>query len=147
MTPGHADSLEIRSDISELERIFAFIDPYCERSGIPDAIKYKLFLVAEELTMNAIGHGYDGRPDGRIFIALRRITPDVELYFEDEAPAFDVLRDAREPDLDADVAERRIGGLGIHLLKALSRSATYSYEGGRNIVRVRFGEEATEASK
>jgi serine/threonine-protein kinase RsbW len=147
VTSRHADSLEIRSDVSELERIFAFIDPYCERAGIPDSIKYKLFLVAEELTMNAIGHGYNGRPDGRIVIALTSRDPDVELCFEDEAPAFDVLRDARDPDLEAGVAERRVGGLGIHLLKTLSRSATYSYERGRNIVRVTFGDEPAEALK
>ena len=48
---------------------------------------------------------------------------EVELYFEDEAPAFDILRNARDPDLDAGVEDRRIGGLGIHLLKTLSRSA------------------------
>jgi serine/threonine-protein kinase RsbW len=141
VTPGHAESLEIRSDVSELERIFAFIDPYCGRAGIPDSIKYKLFLVAEELTMNAISHGYNGRSDGRIAMTLTRLDPNVELHFEDEAPAFDILREAREPDLAASMAERRIGGLGIHLLKALSRSATYKYEQGRNIVRVTFGED------
>ena len=145
MTPGHAESLEIRSHVSELERIFAFIDPYCGRAGVPDSIKYKLFLVAEELTMNAISHGYSGRPDGRIAMTLTSLDPTVELYFEDEAPAFDILRDARDPDLDAGVAERRIGGLGIHLLKALSRSATYKYERGRNTVRVTFGDEPEPA--
>jgi len=141
VTPSHAESLEIRSDVSELERIFAFIDPYCGRAGIPDSIKYKLFLVAEELTMNAISHGYNGRPDGRIAITLTNLEPNVELCFEDEAPAFDILRDARDPDIDAGVAERRVGGLGIHLLKTLSRSATYKYHDGRNTVRVTFGEE------
>ena len=141
MTPGHSESLEIRSDVSELERIFAFIDPYCGRAGIPDSIKYKLFLVAEELTMNAISHGYGGRPDGRIAMTLTRVDPNVELYFEDEAPAFNVLRDASDPDLDASVADRKVGGLGIHLVKTLSRSATYAYERGRNIVRVTFGDE------
>lgn len=146
MTPGHAESLELRSEISELERIFAFIDPYCGRTGIPDSIKYKLFLVAEELTMNAISHGYNGRPDGRIAITITNLDPNVELYFEDEAPRFDILRDADDPDLDSSVADRRVGGLGIHLLKALSRSATYTYERGRNIVRVTFGDEPAEAS-
>jgi serine/threonine-protein kinase RsbW len=142
VTPGISESLEIRSDVSELERIFAFIDPYCGRAGISDSIKYKLFLVAEELTMNAISHGYRGRSDGRIAMTLTRRDPNVELYFEDEAPAFNVLRDAVDPDLDASVENRKIGGLGIHLLKTLSRSATYAYEQGRNVVRVTFGDEA-----
>ena len=88
MTANDRDLLEISSTVSELERVFAFIDQYCQRTGVPDAIKYKLFLVAEELTVNSISHGYGGRPDGRIAMALRRPGDDVELSFEDEAPAF-----------------------------------------------------------
>jgi anti-sigma regulatory factor (Ser/Thr protein kinase) len=133
---GLSESLEISSAISELERVFAFIDQYCDRAGIPDAIKYKILLIAEELTMNAIGHGYRGRADGRIGIALSRPQDDVELCFEDESPAYDPLSEAPEPSLDAPLEERRIGGLGIHLLKTLARSAAYSHVDGRNIIRI-----------
>ena len=133
---GHSESLEILSSISELERVFAFIDGYCRRVGIPDATKYKMLLIAEELTMNAIGHGYRGRTDGRIGIALSRPHDDVELCFEDETPAYDPLTEAPEPSVEAPIEERRIGGLGIHLLKSLARSAAYSHVGGRNIIRV-----------
>ncbi|MBV8661826.1 MAG: hypothetical protein JO107_01870, partial [Hyphomicrobiales bacterium] len=48
----------------------------------------------------------------------------------------------REPDLEANLSDRRIGGLGIHLLKVLSRSASYAYERGRNVVRVTLEAEA-----
>jgi anti-sigma regulatory factor (Ser/Thr protein kinase) len=133
---GHSESLEITSAISELERVFAFIDQYCGRAGIPDQVKYKILLIAEELTMNSIGHGYRGRVDGRIGIALSKPHDDVELCFEDESPAYDPLAEAPEPSLDAPLEERRIGGLGIHLLKTLARSAAYSHVDGRNIIRV-----------
>jgi serine/threonine-protein kinase RsbW len=136
VTLERAESIQVRSEVSELERLFAFIEQFCKRTDTPDALKYKLFLVAEELAMNAISHGYAGRADGPIALTLIRRDPEIELHFEDEAPPFDSLRDAREPDLDASVADRRIGGLGIHLLKVLSRSASYAYERGRNVVRV-----------
>jgi anti-sigma regulatory factor (Ser/Thr protein kinase) len=137
-----AESIEVRSEISELERLFAFIDQFCTRTGTPDSLKYKMFLVAEELAMNSISHGYAGRRDGPIALTLIRRDPEVELRFEDEAPPFDSLRDAREPDLEASVSDRRIGGLGIHLLKVLSRDASYVYERGRNVVRVWLEAEA-----
>lgn len=142
---GRAESIELRSEVSELERLFAFIEHFCRRTGTPDSLKYKLFLVAEELAMNTISHGYLGRADGPIALTLTSREPAVELHFEDEAPPFDSLRDAREPDLGASVADRRIGGLGIHLLKILSRDASYAYERGRNVVRVTL-EAETEPS-
>ena len=142
MTQGRAESIELRSEVSELERLFAFIEQFCKRTGTPDSLKYKLFLVAEELAMNTISHGYGGRSDGPIALTLIRDDPAVELHFEDEAPAFDSLRDARGPDLEASVADRRIGGLGVHLLKILSRSSSYAYERGRNVVRVTLEAEA-----
>ena len=138
MTANDRDLLEISSTVSELERVFAFIDQYCQRTGVPDAIKYKLFLVAEELTVNSISHGYGGRPDGRIAMALRRPGDDVELSFEDEAPAFDILRDAPEPEIDAPLSARHLGGLGVHLLKTLASTASYAHESGRNVLRVTF---------
>jgi anti-sigma regulatory factor (Ser/Thr protein kinase) len=32
------------------------------------------------------------------------------------------------------MAERKIGGLGIHLVKTLTDSASYAREGGRNVL-------------
>jgi anti-sigma regulatory factor (Ser/Thr protein kinase) len=133
--------LQITSAVSELERVFAFIDRYCKREEVPDGVKYKLFLVAEELTMNAISHGYGGRTDGPIAMTLRHPADAVELSFEDEAPAFDILHDAPDPEIDKPLADRRLGGLGIHLLKTLASHASYAYEGGRNVLRVTFAKE------
>jgi serine/threonine-protein kinase RsbW len=131
-------SIEIVSDVSQLEKVFAFVDQHCARREIPDSIKYKVLLVAEELTMNAMSHGYRGRVDGWIGISIFRADDDIELRFEDEAPAFNPLSQAPDPRVDASVTERQIGGLGIHLVKALSRSAAYERGGERNIVRVVF---------
>ena len=142
MSLGGADSIEVRSHVAELERLFAFIEQFCKRTETPDSVKFKLFLVVEELAMNAISHGYAGRIDGPIGLTLDRGDREIELRYEDEAPPFDSLRDAREPDLDASVADRRIGGLGIHLVKVLSRSATYAYADGRNVVHVMLEAEA-----
>src|SRR5258708_14814689 len=118
-------SIEIVSEVSQLEKIFAFVDQHCSRREIPDSIKYKVLLVAEELTMNAMSHGYRGRADGWIGISIFRGNDDIELRFEDEAPAFNPLSQAPDPHVDAGVAERQIGGLGIHLVKALSPSPAY----------------------
>ena len=44
---------------------------------------------------------------------------------EDDGLEFDPFRSAPEPDLDASVEERRIGGLGVYFVKSLMDEATY----------------------
>ena len=54
----------------------------------------------------------------------------------DDAAAFDPLRQAPAPDLEASVAARPIGGLGVHLVRRLIDRADYRREAGRNVLRV-----------
>jgi serine/threonine-protein kinase RsbW len=129
------DRLVIRSNLSELERLFAFIDKFCSEQGVRNEIKYKLFLVAEELSVNVMVHGFQGRPDGTIEITLRLDNHQVEVCVVDEAPAFDPLRSAPEPVLDAHLEERQVGGLGVHLVRNMAQSLDYSFRDGRNEVR------------
>jgi serine/threonine-protein kinase RsbW len=135
-----AARLLIRSELAELERLLAFIGTFCKRCGVADELKYKLFLVIEELVVNAISHGYGGRSNGPIEIGLTHKARSIEVEVEDEAPAFDPLADRDPPDLDAPLDERGIGGLGIHFIRTLSDEADYRFERGRNIVRAVFAE-------
>lgn len=137
-----SDRLVIRSDLSELEKLFAFVERFCINNGVRNEIKYKLFLVAEELTVNVMSHGYKGRPDGMIEIALACDAGGVEVWVEDEAPAFDPLGSAPEALTDAALADRPIGGLGVHLVKTLAKTMDYRFRGGRNVVRATVGDAA-----
>ena len=51
---------------------------------------------------------------------------------EDDGIAFDPFTSAPEPDLDASVEERRIGGLGVYFVKTLMDEAAYERRGDRN---------------
>jgi anti-sigma regulatory factor (Ser/Thr protein kinase) len=50
----------------------------------------------------------------------------------DSGRPFDPLSDAPEPDLNAVVEERRIGGLGVHLVKTLMDQMHYKRENEQN---------------
>jgi anti-sigma regulatory factor (Ser/Thr protein kinase) len=39
-----------------------------------------------------------------------------------------------EPDLDSDIEERRVGGLGIYLVRQVMDSISYRYENGKNVL-------------
>jgi len=51
----------------------------------------------------------------------------------DAAPRFDPLS-VPEPDLDSDLENRRIGGLGIFLIRQLMDEVSYRYKDWKNIL-------------
>ena len=52
----------------------------------------------------------------------------------DEGVPFDPTA-APDPDVEADIDERSIGGLGVHLVKAMVETFQYQRIGERNVVR------------
>ena len=130
---SRAERLVIRSDLAELDRLFAFIDEFCARETVRDEIKYKLYLIAEELAVNVVSHGYSGRSDGSIEITLRRGPDGIDVCIEDEAPPFDPLGQAPAAVTDGAVADRPVGGLGVYLARTLAATVAYRFRDGRNV--------------
>lgn len=145
---GQACAIELRSDPTEIDRLARFIDGYCDGQGIGSELRFKLQLVAEELAMNAIMHGYADRTDGWIGVTLSEVGDLLALVVEDEASAFDPLSDRRPPPIDLPLEERPIGGLGLFLVGEMTKSVTYRRHGDRNVLTATFARsEAVDAPR
>jgi anti-sigma regulatory factor (Ser/Thr protein kinase) len=86
-------------------------------------------LVVEEIVTNLGTHGNCKDKPARVRI---EVAPDeVRGEIVDTGPPFDP-RQLPDPDIDAPMDERPIGGLGIYLIRKLSRSFDYAHRDGRN---------------
>ena len=92
----------------------------------------ELDLLMEEILMNIFVHGYGKTAPGPVTIAYT-IPAQGKLAIEirDQGVEFNPLT-ATLPDLTLSVEERRIGGLGILLLRSLAGSLRYCREDGSN---------------
>ena len=118
-------------------------------SNTPEAFKDQLAnieLVAEELLVNVFSYAYPDGEEGKAIVGLREVHFDGEslLCFsvKDWGSPFDPFSEAPEPDLSLDAESRPIGGLGIFLIRSVSKHQSYSRDGGANIIEIYFG--ATE---
>jgi sigma-B regulation protein RsbU (phosphoserine phosphatase) len=94
-------------------------------------------LIAEELLTNIVRTAATHDGDVHVSIACALTPGDIVLTVRDDAAAFDPL--AREsPDLDAEIAAREIGGLGILLVRRLADSCRYSRVDGWNVLEIRL---------
>lgn len=119
--------LRIGSSVGNLPEVVAWIEGFCASYPPAEAYEHKLQLVAEELLINTIKHGYgEEREDASIWLTLHPQPEGVALVIEDEARAFDPLKEGPRPDTDAGVEERPIGGLGVMLVQEMSDRASYT---------------------
>lgn len=91
-------------------------------------------LCLEELITNTIRHGLHGRPDGRIRVRMSISDEWLEIVLKDDAPRYDPFVEAPAPDLELDLEDRPIGGLGVHIVKQLMDDARAYYDGSGNLI-------------
>ena len=121
---------------ARLERLQAFLHmaTQCAREqGLSDKKIHEIELVLEEALVNVFHYAYPGK-DGEVEV-ICRTDPGGRLIIEtiDTGLPFDPLS-LEDPDLTLDVAERKVGGLGVYLMKTLMDEVHYRREGNKNIL-------------
>jgi len=91
-------------------------------------------LCLEELITNTILHGLKGAADRFIHVQISISNEWLEILLKDDAPRFDPFMQAPKPNLDLDINERPIGGLGIHMVKKLMDKVHAEYDGTGNLI-------------
>ena len=89
-------------------------------------------LALEELLDNVMTHAYGGQAGREAHVEVRMPPEEIRIRIEDAGPPFNPL-EAPEPDLEAPVAERPIGELGLVLVKHLSDRWDYAREAAANV--------------
>jgi len=105
--------------------------------NIPDTTAKKMNLVTEELVLNIINYGYTDNRQHEIELEFAIGQDAVTLMVADDGYEFNPL-ETNEVDTSLGVDERKIGGLGIHLVKNLTNSFTYKREGTKNYTSIQI---------
>jgi anti-sigma regulatory factor (Ser/Thr protein kinase) len=96
-------------------------------------------IAAEEALVNVIRYAYDF-PGGYVEVRCSKDTGrSLILEIRDEGPPFDPLA-LTPPDVMGGIAERRIGGLGVHIMRRLADTVEYVRDGSFNVLLLRFAE-------
>jgi serine/threonine-protein kinase RsbW len=130
-----ADRLLLRSQLSEVAQLPAWIESLVSRHGIPENVGFAMNLCLEEAVSNVIRHGYGADTDGPVIV---RFTMPRQGFFvflvEDDARHFNPL-DVPAPDPSAKVG---VGGRGIHFLRHFADELEYELTPTGNRLRIAF---------
>jgi serine phosphatase RsbU (regulator of sigma subunit)/anti-sigma regulatory factor (Ser/Thr protein kinase) len=119
------------SRVEEIAKLAEAIDDVLpERADLA----FSANLCLEELITNTIEHGLGGEPDRLINVRISMTADWLEIILKDDAPPFDPFAQAPLPDIELEIDERPIGGLGVHLVKTIMDDARAYYDGSGNLI-------------
>jgi anti-sigma regulatory factor (Ser/Thr protein kinase) len=122
---------ELLADAGQLPAATAFLGEFWETADLPPALVFPFELALEEIFMNVVMHGSSGGQTPVVRLAIEASTASIMLTVADNGPAFDPLSLAT-PDIEAELEDRRIGGLGVHLVREMMDTVSYVREGEFN---------------
>ena len=122
--------MTIESDSSEIPAVSASLEAIMHAHGFSTDDILDTQLAVEEVITNIIDHGYKNAC-GEIIISCRINLNQAEVRIKDTAPRFDPLS-LPEPKLDGTIQDRKIGGLGVFLIRQVMDEISYQYENGQN---------------
>jgi anti-sigma regulatory factor (Ser/Thr protein kinase) len=111
--------------------VAAFVDELAAAAALERDDGLRLRLCVEELFTNTVRHGHGGESDEPVTVSAAIRPGEVTLTYEDTAPPHDPTT-AVLPDPDHLAEQRRIGGLGVLLIRTFAEDLAYTRAGGAN---------------
>jgi anti-sigma regulatory factor (Ser/Thr protein kinase) len=123
----------LRSQLEELARALDHIEDLLLQHAAEQELASEMRLIAEEGLANIVRHAYEPDEEGEIDVVLALSETEVRLELRDSGRPFNPLEHP-EPDLGAPIEERPLGGLGVHLIRSLTDTQTYTRQGTVNVL-------------
>ena len=124
--------------MDSMTEIRTLVEDACTRAGIAREACLKILLIVEELFTNTVLHGYRGESESAVWMAFESVDEGFALRYEDAAPPHNPFGEFRPEATAVLIAQQPVGGLGLKLIRSLAKDASYSREGGRNVIRIIF---------
>lgn len=128
-------NLTVKPDLSSASQTLEEVLDFLRKNDVDDIFADNIILILDELVTNCINYGQKPGVEPAIFLSLKLSLHEVEIQIRDNGIEFDPS-EVGNPDLETPIEERKIGGLGIHLVRSLSDSFSYKRDGEFNEITI-----------
>ncbi len=123
--------LSIQNDHEMVPSAIRELEEFCRKNKIPDKTCIKLSIVFDEVLTNIISYAYEDEKKHIIEIIIEKTNDTMAATFADDGMYFNP-EEKMPPALDKPLENRKVGGLGIHIVRNLMDSTIYKRENGKN---------------
>lgn len=108
-----------------LKAIYDFTEAFFEAEHVAESTRYPVHFAMEELFTNMVKYNPENHQD--ILLDVEKGESDVTVTITDfDVEAFDVTA-KRRVDTESPLADRPVGGLGLHLIRHMVDTLNYHY--------------------
>jgi anti-anti-sigma factor len=133
--PAKRIRLDMPADINLLAAARNFVTAVLREHGVPNEIINDVELATDEAVTNVVEHAYQYDARRNLGLELLLEKSQLTVLIRDTGEEF-VPSSAPLVDLDQHIAERRTGGLGVHLMHQLMDSVAHRREGNENVLEL-----------
>lgn len=124
-------SVQFPAKFEFLDEMRDFVGNIAREAGFGNKDIYNIQLATDEAASNIIEHAYEDAANGALELSCGMQGNAIKIVLVDHGEPFDPS-EIPLPDLKADLSERKIGGLGIFLMRKLMDEVHYDSQPGRN---------------
>ena len=128
--------ITVDATIDNVQTITDFVDERLEEMNCPVKAQMQIDIVIDELCSNVARYAYSDRT-GKVTVSVDTVDKPMKVWltFTDEGVPYNPLA-KEDPDITLSAKERKLGGLGIYMVKKMMDEFRYEYKDGKNIVTV-----------
>jgi len=126
----------LKNDLAEIKRLTDILCKLCEENNIGNKILCDVSLALEEIFANIVHYAYEDNKEHLIKIHMKIRDNVFSLEIRDDGKPFNPL-EIPLTNTKAPFEERKIGGLGIHLVRNLIDELEYKQNKGDNILTMK----------
>ncbi len=124
--------LNLKARVEYLDKVLGFVDEILESADCPVKQQVQIDVAVEEIYVNIAHYAYaPGEGDALIQAELLSDPKGIRVTFIDSGMPYNPL-EKEDPDVTLSVEERKIGGLGIFMVKKSMDEVAYEYKDGKN---------------
>lgn len=128
--------ITLEATIENIGKVTDFVDDFLEEYQCPFKSKMQIDIAIDELFGNIANYTYgDQTGEATVCVEWNESNSFITISFIDQGIPFNPL-ETEEPDITLSVEERKIGGLGIHLVKKNMDEIEYQYVDGKNRLKI-----------
>ena len=123
--------------LEQWDTVYELCETFLERLGCSEIVKNDILVSAEEIFTNIASYAYETE-DGMVEVSCGVNADEGDEFwisFKDWGTPYNPL-ERPDPDFNIPFEERRIGGLGIYMVKKLMDRVEYQHDGGCNIFTI-----------
>ena len=130
---AEATAFSIGNTHGDIEVAAGKVRRFLEMHGAGEADVTGIEVALDEILTNAVNYGFEDGEAHEILLTLSILSGLLTVEVKDDGRPFDPLA-IPAPDLDADLENRQIGGLGMHFVRTLLDRVSYDRRNGWNVL-------------